>query len=133
MSITVSFDSGWVNAMSLVDQRINTHFPEWPGCGNADSTHQKYFEYKNSGTAPIPFWVSQGYKQTHHDDPNKPWCKQNAISKSYTAQAITLSYRDDTTGQGRYSCLITVAITSGELPKPWEPPPAPSPAAKKTS
>ena len=115
MSISVQFNSGWTNAMSLVDVRTGKHFPSWPGCGNRDRVHPNTFEYTNPERAAHPFLFSHGYKATAADDPNKPWCRWAGVVKSYSRQAITVGYTDSTSPDN-LNCLITLTISSGELP-----------------
>jgi hypothetical protein len=115
MSISVRFNSGWTNAMSFVDVRTGRHFPQWPGCGNRDRVHPNTFEYKNSGTSALPFLFQHGYKATPADDPNMPWCRWAGVVKSDSRQAITIGYTDSTSPDN-LNCLITLTITSGELP-----------------
>jgi hypothetical protein len=121
LSISVLFNSGWTNAVSFVDQRVGTNFPAWPGCGNRDNTHPKTFEFTNAGRAAIPFLFSHGYKATPADDPNIPWCRWAGVVKSFSRQAITVGYTDSTSPDNS-NCLITLTITSGELPDTREAP-----------
>jgi hypothetical protein len=111
------FNSGWTNAMSLVDGRTNTHFDKWKGCGNRDKVSPKHFEYTNDGAAAIPFDFRHGYKATATDDPNVPWCKWDGVVKSYEPKAITGGFTDSTSPDNT-NCLITLTITRGELPDP---------------
>jgi hypothetical protein len=119
MSISVQFNSGWTNAMSLVDVRTGTHFAAWRGCGNRDNVSPKSYTYMNPEQAAIPFLISHGYKPTPADDPNVQWCKNAAKVKSYSDQAVTFGYTDSTSPDYA-NCTITLTITSGKLPQPQQ-------------
>jgi hypothetical protein len=116
MSISVRFNSGWVNAVSFWDERASGNFGPWPGCGNADSIHPRSFQYQNPEIGTIPFAFSYAYKATAENDPNVPWGPAHAgVVKSYSPQLITIGYTDGTSPDNE-NCLITVTITQGVLP-----------------
>jgi hypothetical protein len=116
MSISVTFNSGWVNAVGFSDERVGGFFSKWPGCGNRDTKNPKSFQYTNGESAAVPFSIGYGYKPTTRDDPNVNWgAPHPGVVKSYSRQAITLGYTDGTSPSND-NCLITITVTSGELP-----------------
>ena len=116
MSISVTFNSGWVNAVGFSDQRVGGFFSKWPGCGNRDTKNPKSFQYTNGEAVNVPFSINYGYKPTAKDDPNVYWGTPHpGVVQSYSRQAITIGYTDGTSPTNQ-NCLITITITDGVLP-----------------
>jgi len=119
LSISVTFNSDRENVVSLWNELTGgpgNRFPQWPGCGNYDRRHPTNFVYTSGSDMYIPFAFNAGYKLTP-PNLNQAWHFSAGVVKSYSERAITLGYSNiGVPGANDTNCVITVTVTSGELP-----------------
>jgi hypothetical protein len=126
LSITVTFNSDYTNAVSFWDKSaypLETRFSQWPGTGNNDHVNLPTFHYTNSRSYAIPFALNAGYKNAKPpNDDQAIWNFANGVVQSYSPNEIVIGYPNALiSGADPSNTRVTITITAGTLPDPRVP------------